>query len=212
MKIEQVTDQSFSRYGKIITTVDVSEVIKWGENMPIPEDVLYMPSIEEIEKTNAFEEFKNEIFGEMPIQMGYCTGKNTYLNALEYHKSSEINIAVTDMILILGVTQDIREDYTYDTQNAEIFFVPKGTVIELFATTLHYAPCNAAETGFCSIVILSKGTNTELEKSYNSGEAMLMTAKNKWLLAHPEGGLSETTFKGLIGENIQITLDSIAEF
>ena len=41
-------------------------------------------------------------FGEMEIQIGYCNGHNSMLNALEYHKSSEINVAATDAVLLLG--------------------------------------------------------------------------------------------------------------
>ena len=35
-------------------------------------------------------------FGGLPVQIGYCNGSNVKLNALEYHRSSEIDIAVTD--------------------------------------------------------------------------------------------------------------------
>ena len=34
------------------------------------------------------------------------------------------------------------------------------------------------------------------------GEDRLLTAKNKWLIGHPEGGLPEGTHLGLVGENI----------
>ena len=54
------------------------------------------------------------------IQIGYCNGSNVKLNALEYHRSSEIDIAVTDLILLLGCQQDIKED-TYDTALVEAF-------------------------------------------------------------------------------------------
>ena len=60
-------------------------------------------------------------FGGLPIQIGYCNGSNVKLNALEYHRSSEIDIAVTDLILLLGCQQDIKED-TYDTALVEAFF------------------------------------------------------------------------------------------
>lgn len=57
----------------------------------------------------------DSLYGGMPIQIGYCNGHNHLLNAVEYHRDSEINIAVTDMILILGKEQDITEDHTYDS-------------------------------------------------------------------------------------------------
>ncbi len=130
--------------------------------------------------------------------------KNKKLNALEYHRSSEINVAVTDMILLVGMEQDVKEDYTYDTSQIEAFFVPAGTVVEMYATTLHYAPCMTAETGFRAVVVLPAGTNTELDFPVGeSGEERLIAAKNKWLIAHEEAGI-EGAFCGLKGENIEL--------
>ena len=126
------------------------------------------------------------------------------LNAVEYHRTSEINIAVTDLILLLGLEQDIEDDYSYDTSNIEAIFVPAGTAIEVYGTTLHYAPCNANEGGFRCVVILPKDTNTELEATIEKqGEDALLFAKNKWLIGHPETDLgAQGAFIGLKGKNI----------
>ena len=127
------------------------------------------------------------------------------MNAFEYHRDSEVNIAVTDLILILGSEQDIKVDYTYDTALAEAFLVPAGTVIEVYATTLHYAPCHVNEEGFKCVVVLPKGTNTEIEKQESISEDRLLFARNKWLIAHEEAGLdAEGAFVGLKGENITL--------
>ena len=123
--------------------------------------------------------------GGLPIQIGYCNGNNHKLNAVEYHRNSEINIAVTDMILLLGWLPDVTDEFTYDTAKIEAFKVPAGTVVEMYETTLHYAPCNAADGGFKCVVILPKGTNTPIDFTLAAdGEDKLMTAKNKWLIAH----------------------------
>lgn len=204
MNVQKVTDKSFGKYGRVLkgcTCLGILEVMK---HTPLPEEVIYVPSVEEMESLPEAVEFKNRAFGGLPIQIGYCNGKNTKLNALEYHRSSEINIAVTDMILLVGMEQDIKEDYTYDTSLVEAFFVPAGTVVEMYATTLHYAPCMALETGFRAVVILPAGTNTELDfAAEESGEERLITAKNKWLIAHEEAGI-EGAFCGLRGENIDL--------
>lgn len=63
---------------------------------------------------------------------------------------------------MLGCQQDIKEDYTYDTEKIKAFLIPAGTGVELYATTLHYAPCSVSENGFRCIVVLPKDTNTEL--------------------------------------------------
>ena len=113
-------------------------------------------------------------------------------------------MAVNDLILLLGQQQDIEADHTYDTSRIEAFLVPAGTAIEVYATTLHYAPCNGEDGGFRCVVVLPKGTNTDLDFEADSqGEDRLITAKNKWLIAHPEAKI-EGAFAGLKGENITI--------
>ena len=108
------------------------------------------------------------------------------------------------MILILGCEQDIEKDGTYDTSRMEAFMVPQGTVIEVYGTTLHYAPCNVAESGFKCVVVLPRGTNTEIEKEgpYTEEDKMLF-ARNKWLIAHPDARI-EGAFNGLKGENLSV--------
>ena len=102
-------------------------------------------------------------------------------------------MACTDMVLLLGAQQDIDLDnYTYDTQKVEAFLVPKGAAIEVYATTLHYAPCHVSGEGFRSVVVLSRDTNTDLDfVPQKKGEDALLFAKNKWLVAHPDSGLEE---------------------
>ena len=140
----------------------------------------------------------------MPIQIGYCNGHNSMLNALEYHRDSEINVAATDAILMLGSQQDITEDFTYDTSLVEAFLVQKGTAVEVYATTLHYAPCGVNGAGFKVGIVLPKGTNLELADAHEGGEDSHITAKNKWLLGHPEGGLPTGSPMGLVGKNLCI--------
>lgn len=113
------------------------------EDTPLPEDsTVYVPSDKNLEALAIAEEFRCRAYGGLPIQIGYCNGNNHKLNALEYHRCSEVNVAATDMILLLGRQQDIAGDYTYDTSKVEAFLVPAGTAIEVYATSLHYAPCN----------------------------------------------------------------------
>ena len=145
------------------------------------------------------------MYGELPIQIGYCNGHNTKLNAVEYHRNSEINIAVTDLVLIIGKQQDIGADYTYDTSLMEAFLVPAGTVIEVYGTTLHYAPCHVEDGGFRCVVVLPKGTNTDMEPlEIKNKEDELLFARNKWLIGHEEGGLPGNAFIGLKGENLHV--------
>ena len=162
MEIISVADKRFKKYGKVIKNIDFSSLVEEMKKTEVPEGVVYEPSVEQLESLEAAQEIKNKFFGELPIQIGYCNGHNQLLNAAEYHRSSEINIAVTDMILLLGKQQDIESDDTYDTAKVKAFFVPAGTVIEVYATTLHYAPCGVDKKGFRCVVVLPKGTNYKL--------------------------------------------------
>ena len=204
MNVQKVTDKSFRKYGRVLEGYSLSDLLEAMKHTPLPDEVIYVPSVEELEAIPAAQEFKNRAFGGLPIQIGYCNGKNKKLNALEYHRSSEINVAVTDMILLTGMEQDVGEDYTYDTSHVEAFFVPAGTAVEMYATTLHYAPCMASETGFRAVVVLPAGTNTELDfPAGESGEERLITAKNKWLIAHEAAGTARASC-GVRGENIEL--------
>ena len=166
MEIKQLTDASFGKYGRVLTEFPFEKILKEMEHTPLPEDeVLYIASEEELEELAVAKQFQNQAFGGLPIEVGFCNGHNHTLNALEYHRSSEINVAVTDMILLVGRQQDITGDYHYDTAKVEAFFVPAGTVVEMYATTLHYAPCMTEGKGFRCTVILPRGTNAELGES-----------------------------------------------
>lgn len=206
MIIKNVNDSDFRKYGKVLTSYDVSEIIEKMKNTPLTDDVIYEPSVKELEALKISEELMEREYGGLPIQIGYCNGNNYCLNAVEYHRSSEINIAVEDLILLLGKEEDMEEDFTYDTSKIEAFLVPEGTVIEVYATTLHYAPCNACDSGFRCVVVLPKETNLPLEKEIKKeGEDALLFAKNKWLVAHKDSGLDKDgAFIGLKGENIKI--------
>ena len=94
----------------------------------------------------------------------------------------------------------------------EAFFVPAGTAVELYATTLHYTPIGTKENdyAFKTGVILPFGTNFPLGVKLGAEaeeeklpEEKLLFAKNKWLIAHEEGG-EEGAFIGLTGKNISV--------
>ncbi|URZ17261.1 DUF4867 family protein [Clostridium felsineum] len=206
MTIRTVMDKEFKKYGRILKNYDCSEIIEKMKNTPLPGDVIYEPSIKELEDLKIAKDLRDREYGELPIQIGYCNGNNYLLNAVEYHRSSEINIAVTDLILLLGLEKDIEDDYSYDTSKIEAFKVPAGTIIEVYATTLHYAPCNCKEDGFRCVVVLPKDTNLSLENKFEKVEEdALLFAKNKWLIAHKDSGLDKDgAFIGLVGENISV--------
>ena len=205
MTVRKVTDPAFKAYGRIITDYDFSGLLKAMEQTPLPEDVIYIPSLPEMEALPAAKELENGIYGQMPIQIGCCNGHNKKLNAVEYHRDSEVDIAVDDLILILGKQQDIEEDHTYDTSRMEAFLVPAGTAVEVYATTLHYAPCHVKDEGFRCVIVLPRDTNLDMEPvEVKDPEDRLLFARNKWLIGHAQGGLPEGAFIGLKGENLSV--------
>lgn len=204
MEILKVTDDRFRKYGKVIKNIDFSSLVEAMKETPVPADVVYEPKIDSLMALPVAEEIKRVFYGELPIQIGYCNGHNNKLNAVEYHRSSEINVAATDAILMLGLESDVTDDFTYETAKMEAFLVPAGTAVELYATTLHYAPCHVNEDGFRVSVILPDGTNYPLDATHKGGEDALLAAKNKWLIGHEEGGLAEGSFIGLKGENLTL--------
>lgn len=202
--MKTVFDPSFKKYGKVVTGYDTDGLLTEMQNTPLPEDVTYVPGTEALEATPFAAQMQERFYGGLPVQVGYCNGHNELLNALEYHRNSEINVAVTDLILMLGSEQDIEEDYSYDTAKVEAFLVPKGTVIEVYATTLHYAPCGVDGQGFRCTVVLPKDTNLELTAAVpQEGEDRLLFARNKWLVAHADAAI-EGAFNGLKGKNLSL--------
>ena len=206
--LQTITTKNFSAYGRILE-LDLTDFMTCiNQRCPIPMGtVSYEPSVAEFEQLSLFNELSSSIFGNMPIELGHCSGWNHKLNGLEYHRSSEIDLAATDLILTVGKQQDIDwQTMTYDTAKVECFKVPAGTAVELYATTLHFAPCSVGETEFRMGVALPRGTNEALNhKPNNSLEDKLLLNKNKWLLAHADSGLDKDgAWIGLHGENLAI--------
>ena len=195
MEVKSVLDASFRPYGRVIEGVDVSGIMEALKKTECPADhTIYVASDPALEETEAGREMQRIVYGELPVEIGYCNGYNKYLNALEYHRSSEINIAENDLILLLGKQQDITDD----------FLLPAGCAIEVYATSLHYAPCCVNDQPFRCVVVLPKGTNTDLCSAHGpEGEDKLLTAVNKWLIAHEDAKIAGA-FNGLVGENLKV--------
>ena len=49
MKIQKVTDPAFRKYGQVLEGYDFTSLIKEMKHTPVPEDVIYVPSVEELE-------------------------------------------------------------------------------------------------------------------------------------------------------------------
>ena len=210
MKIYSVNDPEFKPYGKILEGFDTEELLEAMAKIPLPEEgVAYEPGIDSLESCAVYADLRDRAYGGMPIELGMCWGHNTTLNCLEYHRDSEVNIGLNDFILLVA-KQDEIEDGVLDTEKVKAFRAPKGVPVEVYATTLHYAPCHTCpECGFRTAVVLPKGTNTDKpEFEPACEEDKWMTARNKWLLAHPDSAeAKDGAHIGLKGLNIDIKED-----
>ena len=209
MHIYSVFDPEFKAYGQIVTGLDVAvqEILNTLKDTPLPEGVGYVPEEASLQELPAMVEISEHCFGGMPVQLGCCNGHNTRLNCLEYHRDSEFNLGVEDFILLLA-KQDEIENGLLDTARVKAFKVPAGVLVEVFATTLHYAPCHCDESkGFHVLVAQPQGTNTDRPVMENkTPEDALLTARNKWLLSHPDSDEAKGGAKvGLTGKNIDIS-------
>ena len=208
MQIYSIYDPAFKPYGKVLEGYDTKELQNAMLQIALPESgTSYEPGIASLESCAIFPELRNRAYGGMPIQLGMCWGRNTKLNCLEYHRDSEINIGTHDFILLLAREEQIG-DGKLDTAKVKAFRVPAGVAAEVYATTLHYAPCHIdANEGFRVAVVLPRGTNTDKpEIVAGNDEDKWLWARNKWLLAHPDSDeAKQGAYVGLVGKNIDIT-------
>ena len=208
MKIYSVFDPEFKPYGQIVTGMDdtVREILDTLALAPITDGVEYVPEYEPLQELPAMVEVSDHLFGGMPVQLGWCNGHNTKLNCLEYHRDSELNIGLYDFVLLVAKADDII-DGKLDTSKVMAFRASAGQVIEVYATSLHYAPCNAEKDGkFKVAIVLPKGTNYDMPNIRPlNDEDKTLRACNKWLLAHKDAAeASDGAYIGLTGENVDI--------
>ena len=212
IKVLPVEDASFCHFGRLHTNVPVDLVSAYAREHALPGDgVVYEASVEGLEADVSLMGWLTwHVYGGMPLQLGWCYGRNQSLDCLEYHKGNEVLIAVTDLIVLLGHYDDIQWEPhpSYDSARIKAFYVPRGVVVEFYAWCLHYAPVQInAKTGFCALIALPYGTNQAFERApAKVGEATLLFARNKWLIAHPDQAnlIKEGAFAGIKGDNLHI--------
>lgn len=207
MKIYSIYDSEFTPYGKVLEGYDTKELLETlAAATPLPEGVDYVPSQPELELLPIAKRIASNAYGGMPVQLGWCNGHNTKLNCLEYHRDSELNCGTEDFILLVAREDNIVDGHL-DTGKVKAFRAPAGIMVEIYATTLHYAPCHTDPAkGFRVLIALPKGTNgPKPEITALNGEDKTLWACNKWLLAHPDSSeAAQGAHAGLDGVNIDI--------
>ena len=133
---------------------------------------------------------------------GHRYSKCDTLSALEWHTSSEVNVAITPLVLMLAKRSDMVGN-EIDSARVKAFYLPKGTVIECYATSLHFCPCQVTEDGFQMVVALPRGTNEPLLSPVDDP---LLFRRNKWLISHVENQalLARGAVGGIYGTNFKL--------
>ena len=202
MHIYSINDEAFKKYGKVIPSPYYNVLKRAAEELSLPEGATAYKASEEVLESAEVVDYYSRLFGGLNVQIGYCRGENHLMNALEWHKSSEVHCALEDMILLLGDKREMEKG-VFDTKNIKAFLVKKGESVEIYQTTLHFCPSMPDNKVFKNVVILPRGTNTPLTVDV---EDKKLIARNKWLVCHPECkkhvGLGRVI--GLIGENIVV--------
>ena len=202
LALYDVTDPEFARYGRIVE-MDTDEILRVADAMARPTDgAAYLASVPAFEALPIHAEIRERIFGTLPTQTGYCHGRNSSLDATEWHHSSELNIAVTPSVLILGKRKDFKNG-VMDSADMKAFLLPRGIAVEVYGDSTHYCAIQVSDEGFGAVVALPKDTNTPLTETVSDP---LMTARNKWLVAHPDAKrlVAEGAVVGIKGENYTV--------
>jgi len=212
LTIISVEDKRFKGYGRVIVHPYMDRLLERAAPLipsELPENK-YIASVPELEALPG-KELYNLVFGDTDIQVGYVAGPNMTLNGLEYHKSPEVIIALTDQMLLLGKWEDIDDNWHYDANRVLGLYVKAGECIELYPRVLHYSPCRLSDQGFKTLIVLPRGTNTPLSeetlaKRISGTESQCLFMKNKWLLAHPDRLplIQKGAYPGIRGKNILV--------
>ncbi len=208
LKLYSVLDPEFCRYGRVLNA-ETEELADAMAATEIPaEGKCYVASLPALEAVGLMKRLRRVAFGEMEIQAGYCNGRGCKLNAMEYHKCSEVNFTTTGLVLLLALPEQL-DDGKLDSADVVGFYLPAGVLVEIFPLVLHFAPCRISEDGFRCLVILEKGTNEALPSVNTAaeGEEKMLWMRNKWLTCHPDSPQQKNgAYVGISGENLALQI------
>lgn len=205
LALYRIDSAEFAAFGRRVPGIDPTELIAAADTVERPaEGSAYLPSLPAFEALPVAEAFATHVFGTLPVQTGYCHGHSSLLNALEWHMCSEVNVATSDLVLLLGRRQDMVNG-RIDSSALKAFYLSRKDVVEIYATTLHFCPCEVEKEGFGCVVCLPKGTNLPLEAPTDDP---LLFRRNKWLIAHTDNAalIARGAVPGVTGENIRICI------
>ena len=208
--IISVFDDSFKKFGAVHEGYKTDSLLDYlKRNNIVTDDLAYTADVPEMRKELAgqLSPIMSSVYAGMAAQSGLCCGRNNMLNGLEYHQGSEVYVLGSDVVMMLGLEEDIKwPEGIYDSSLIKSFYAQKGSVIELRGGCLHYVPVNVYRNdGLSVIVSLLYNTNSPIDFELGSHERdKLLIAKNSWFLAHPdfEPAKNAGWHLGIRGENL----------
>lgn len=180
--IFDISDEKFQKYGKLIDSKKYPYLYRAITSTSIPDEGNKYVRDAKFELKDEKELIEKEVFGFQKVEIGYCNGHTHQMNALEYHMCREVNFSGTDLVLLLGLKEDIKD--SYHSSKLEAFYVPKGKIFYLEPGVLHFAPCAVSKEGFKCLVILLDKTNSPVKNPHSYDADLLMF--NKWIICHPD--------------------------
>ena len=202
LKIYSIRDEQFKKYGNVLN-MNTQEIVDACHKLTFPETGSeYIASVDSLENLEMSEDLRQIMFGGCPAQIGITHGYNKFMNGLEYHRCSEVNIAATPLVLILGLQYEM-DGTEYDSAKVKAFYLEKGDAVEVYATSLHFCPCQVSDSGFSCVTVLPKDTNTILDKP---SDDKLLFKKNKWIICHDKNQalIDRGVYPGIHGVNYEI--------
>ena len=201
IQIHSVRDEAFRKYGSFCEEDTAAMCAAAEAAVTFPESgSAYYASVAELEAQPEAEAMRKKYCGGLDEQFGLCLGHSNQLNALEWHTCNEINIAVRDLVLLLAKRSDLDSECKLDAGKVEAFYLAAGEMVEVYADTLHFCPCEVTKEGFSCVVGLQRGTNLTMEPEQRENQ---LWAYNKWLIAHESNTslVQKGVYPGIYGEN-----------
>lgn len=208
MKVIETTSDQFKAYGKVISEAQVSaegrrslmDYFQTHTQAP-KEGNVYVADELPIHQMAVAEELK-KVVDYQDLQIGYCHGNSTKINALEWHACQELVLAVTDCVLFLGHPDNLFDEggmVNIETSSMIALRLYQGEMIALYPRIMHFAPTKINDQPYRTMIVLEKGTNEPLRQV---GENHLFMT-NKWLIAHPDRQdlVDKGAWPGLRGKN-----------
>ncbi|MBN1299384.1 MAG: DUF4867 family protein [Actinobacteria bacterium] len=210
-KILSVYDEGFKNFGMIHQGFQIDALLDYIErNNKVKDEIVYVADDNRMrqEVAGQLDPIMLSVYGGLDVQTGVCFGRNNLLNGLEFHHGSEVYIVGADMIMMVGLQQDIKwPEGTYDSSLIKFYYAPKGSVVELYGGCMHYAGANVYhEQGINVIVSLLKWTNSPIDFEVGKSDRdELIIGKNTWFIAHPEylAAREAGWHLGITGENFK---------